>query len=85
MAKRLSGYLVTLEVAAEGEEIIPRVGIVDEKSSAKPDGIKARLYSPGISETRYSARQGRIEFSALKAGIYGIEIEEIGRIRLDIQ
>ena len=84
VAKRLSGYLVTLEVAAEGEGVVPRVGIVEETSSARPDGIKARLHSPETSETRYS-RQGRISFSALKPGSYGIEIEEIGRIGLEIQ
>jgi hypothetical protein len=84
VAKSLSGHLVTLELVAERETVLPKLVIVEETSSARPDGIKAKIYSPGTSETRYS-RQGRITFSALKPGVYGIDIEEIGRVRLDIQ
>jgi anti-sigma factor RsiW len=84
IAKSLSGYLVTLEFAAGKQEAVPKLTIVEEASSAKPDGIKAKLYSPGASETKYS-RQGKMSFSALKPGVYGIEIEEVGKIRLDIQ
>ena len=84
IAKSLSGYLVTLEFVAERQAVLPKLTIVEETSSGRPDGIKAKLYSPGASETRYS-RRGRMSFPALKPGIYGIDIEEIGRIRLDIQ
>jgi hypothetical protein len=84
IAKSLSGYLVTLEFTAERQAVLPKLTIVEETSSGRPDGVKAKLYSPGASETRYS-RRGRMSFSALKPGIYGIDIEEIGRIRLDIQ
>ncbi|HVP57499.1 MAG TPA: hypothetical protein VMU02_05340 [bacterium] len=84
IAKSLSGYLVTLELVPERQMVHPKLTIVEETSSGRPDGIKAKLYSPGAAETKYS-RQGRISFSALEPGVYGIDIEEIGRIRLDIQ
>jgi hypothetical protein len=84
IAKSLSGYLVTLEFVAERQIVLPKLTIVEETSSERPDGIKAKLYSPGASETRYS-RQGRMSFSALQPGVYGIDIEEIGKVRLDIQ
>ena len=84
VAKSLSGHLVTLELAAQGDEVVPGVAIVEEASAARPDGIKARIHSPEASETRYS-RQGRIRFSGVRPGTYGIEIEDIGRIRLEVQ
>jgi len=84
IAKSLSGYLVTLEFVTERQAVLPKLTIVEEASSGRPDGIKAKLYSPGASETRYS-RQGRMSFSPLQPGVYGIDIEEIGKIRLDIQ
>jgi len=84
VAKSLSGYLVTLEMISGKQAVEPTVTIVEEASSAKPDGIKAKLYTPGAAETKYS-RAGKMRFSALKPGAYRIDIEEIGTIRLDIQ
>ena len=84
VAKSLSGYLVTLEITSSKQAVEPTLRIVEEVSSAKPDGIKAKLYTPGAAETKYS-RAGKMRFSALKPGVYRIEIEEIGTIRLDIQ
>jgi anti-sigma factor RsiW len=84
VAKSMSGYLVTLEaVAAEGA-VQPRITIVEEASSATPDGTRAKLYAAGSSETKYS-RAGRITFSPVKPGDYTIEIEDVGRIRLAVQ
>ena len=84
VAKSVSGYLVTVELVAAKDAVQPTVTITEETSSSRPDGIKAKLYSPGASETKYS-RRGKFSFSLLARGLYGIEIEEIGKIRLDIQ
>ena len=84
VAKSLSGYLVTLDMVAEKHAVLAKLTIVEEASAERPDGVKAKLYSPGASETRYS-RRGKVRFSALRPGVYGIDIEEIGRIKLDIQ
>jgi hypothetical protein len=84
IAKSLSGYLVTLELVPGEQGVQPRLTLVEEVSSARPDGIKARLDSPEASETKYS-RGGRLSFAALSPGAYRIEIEEIGRISLDIR
>jgi anti-sigma factor RsiW len=84
VAESMSGHLVTLELVAAKGAVEPRIAIVEEASSAAPDGIRAKLYAAGSSETKYS-RAGRIRFSSIKPGDYTIDIEDIGRIRLAIQ
>lgn len=84
VAKSLSGYLVTLELVNAKQGVQPRLTVVEEASAERPDGIKARLVAPDQSETKYT-RAGKIGFSALRPGAYSIEIEDIGRISLDIQ
>jgi anti-sigma factor RsiW len=84
IAQSLSGYLVTLEAVGSGNEVRPRLAIVSERSAERPDGLKARLRGPDVSETRY-ARAGKIGFSALRPGAYTIEIEDVGTINLEIQ
>jgi len=84
ISKSLSGFLVTVELKPERKAVKPEVIIVEESTSERPDGLKAKLYSPGACETRYS-EQGRISFSPLSSGYYRIEIEEIGTIGLEIK
>ena len=84
IAKSVAGYLITIELKPKQDMIEPRLTIIEESSSVKPDGVKAKLYSPGACETKYS-RNGRMTFSALGQGFFSIEIEEIGRIGLEIQ
>ena len=84
VAKSLSGYLVTLELVTRKQETQPRLWIVEESSSGRPDGIKAKLYAEGACETKYS-RAGKVSFSPLRPGLCLIEIEDIGRIRLEVQ
>jgi len=84
ISKELSGYLVTLELVPSGKTVEPRLVIVQETSSARPDGVKARLISTAGSQIKYS-RAGKIAFSAVEAGAHSIEIEKIGRINLTVQ
>lgn len=84
VAKSMSGYLVTLEFVTRKQEPQPRLTIVEESSSARPDGIKAKIYAEGACETKYS-RAGKVSFSALKPGLSVIEIEDVGRISLEVQ
>jgi hypothetical protein len=84
VAKSLSGYLVTLELTPTDDDVRPSLMLFEEVSSLKPDGIKAKLYSPGASETKYS-HEGQVRFSSISHGFFRIEIEEVGRIRLDIR
>lgn len=84
VAKSLSGYVVTLEFVTRKQETQPRLTIVEESSSAKPDGIKAKIYTQGACETKYS-RAGRVSLSPLKPGLSIIELEDIGRIRLEVR
>jgi hypothetical protein len=84
IAKSVAGYLITIELTPKKDMLEPRLTIIEESSSLKPDGVKAKLYSPGTCETKYS-RNGRMTFSALGQGFFRIEIEEIGRISLEIQ
>ena len=84
VAKSLSGYLVTLELTPIDDDVRPSLTLFEEVSSLKPDGIKAKLYSPGASETKYS-HEGHVRFSSIRQGFFKIEIEEVGRIRLDIR
>lgn len=84
VAKSLSGYLVTLELVTRKQETLPRIWIVEESSSDRPDGIKAKSYTEGACETKYS-RAGKVSFSPIKPGACLIEIEDIGRIRLDVR
>ena len=84
VAKSLSGHLITLEMVTAGQGIEPRLAVAEEASGERPDGIKAKLRGPGASETKYT-RAGKIAFSPVGPGAYRIEIEKIGRIRLEIQ
>ncbi len=84
ISKSLSGFLVTVELKPQREAVKPEVIIVEESTSDRPDGLKAKLYSPGACETKYS-EQGRISFSPLTSGYYRIEIEEVGAIGLEIK
>jgi hypothetical protein len=84
LAKSLAGYLVTVELAAKRDGVVPKLTLVEEASSARPDGIKAKLYSPGACETKYS-RNGTLAFSAVGPGFFRIDIEEIGSIGLEVK
>lgn len=84
VAKSLSGYLVTLEFVTRRRETQPRLTIVDESSAARADGIKAKLFAEGLCETKYS-RDGKMSFSPLRAGLSVIEIEDVGRIRIEVR
>jgi anti-sigma factor RsiW len=84
VAQSLSAHLVTLELVSAKQGVEPRLTIVEEASAERPDGIKAKLRGPDASDTKYS-RAGKIGFSPVGPGTYRIEIEKIGRIRLDIQ
>lgn len=83
IAKSLSGYLVTVELPARKGKLQPKVTVVHEASSDKPDGIKIRLYSPGACETKY-AESGMAIFQPVGSGDYTIDIEDIGTIELEI-
>ena len=83
IAKSLSGYLVTIELPARQGGLQPRVMVVHEISSDKPDGIKIKLYSPGACETKYS-EGGKATFQPIGSGEYTIDIEDIGIIDLEI-
>ena len=83
IAKSVAGYLVTVELPADKESLRPRVIVVHEASSEKPDGLKVKLYSPGACETKYT-RSGRADFDPVGPGDYSIEIEDIGTVDLDI-
>lgn len=84
IAKSLSGYLITVELVPRKDTVRPQLTVVEETSSARPDGIKARLYSPGACETKYS-QKGRITFPPLGPGSFKIEIEGIGTIGLEVK
>jgi hypothetical protein len=84
LAKSLSGYLVTVELSARKDTIRPKLTLVEEMSSVRPDGIKAKLYSPGACETKYS-RNGALTFSAVGRGFFRIDIDEIGSIGLEVK
>lgn len=84
LAKSLAGYLVTVELAAEKDGVVPKLTLTEEASSARPDGIKAKLYSPGACETKYS-RNGKLAFAAVGRGFFRIDIEEIGTIGLEVK
>jgi hypothetical protein len=83
VAKSISGYLVTVELPIRKGNLRPRVVVVHEESSERPDGIKVKLYSPGASETKYT-QGGKASFQSLGPGDYSIEIEDIGTIDLDV-
>jgi hypothetical protein len=83
VAKSISGYLVTLELPPRMERLEPRLTVVSEASSDRPDGIKVKLYSPGACETKYTYK-GKAAFQPVGPGDYSIEIEDIGTIDLDI-
>lgn len=84
ISKSVSGFLVTVELTPEKNMVKPEVIVVEESTSQKPDGLKAKLYSPGACETSYST-DGRITFRPVANGYYRIEIEEIGTIGLDVK
>jgi len=84
VAKSLSGYFLTVELSEDGGEFAADITIVDEKTSELPDGIKAKLHAAGASQTRYT-RSGRLRFTSLKRGRSEFELEDIGRISLEIE
>jgi anti-sigma factor RsiW len=83
IAKSVSGYLVTMELPAQKGNLRPKVTVVHESSSDRPDGVKVKLYSPGACETKYT-RNGKAAFDPVGPGDYSIEIEDIGVIDLDV-
>jgi hypothetical protein len=83
IAKSVAGYLVTVELAARKDGVRPRVVVVHEPSSERPDGIKIKFYSPGACETKYT-QDGRADFNPVGPGDYSIEIEDIGTVDLDV-
>ena len=83
VAKSLAGYHVTVELVPREDTLKPTVTLVEEATSARPDGLKAKLFSPEKCETKYS-HKGRITFPPLKSGAFRIEIEEVGTIGLNI-
>jgi len=83
IAKSISGYLVTVELPIRKGKLQPRVMVVQETSSDKPDGVKVKLYSPGACETKYT-EAGKTAFQPVGSGDYTIEIEDIGTIELEI-
>jgi hypothetical protein len=84
ISKSLAGYLVTVELGPVKDGVQPRVTLVEEATSTRPDGIKARLYSPGACETKYS-HKGRITFSQVGKGFFRIDIETVGNVGLDVK
>jgi hypothetical protein len=83
IAKSISGYLVTVELPTRKGRVQPKVMVVQEASSDRPDGIKVKLYSPGACETKYT-EGGRTAFQPVGSGDYTIDIEDIGTIELEI-
>ena len=84
IAKSLSGYRVTLELVSAAKGVEPRLAVAEEGSRERPDGIKAKLRGREATETKYT-RAGKISFSPVGPGTYRIDIEKLGRIRLEIQ
>jgi hypothetical protein len=83
VAKSIAGYLVTAELLPHKGSVVPRLTIVQEATSNKPDGIRIKLYSPGACETKYT-EGGKAAFAPVGPGQYTIEIEDIGTIDLDV-
>jgi hypothetical protein len=84
IAKSLSGYLVTIELNASHDDVKPVLTLNEEATSAKPDGIRTRLYSSGACETKYT-HNGKVTFSSLARGLFRIEIEDVGAVDLEIK
>jgi anti-sigma factor RsiW len=84
VTESLSGHLVTLELATKERRAQPKLMIMRESSSIRPDGVKAVISSGGVRQTRYT-RSGRASFTPLGPGVSIIEIEDIGRIRIEVQ
>jgi hypothetical protein len=84
VAKSLSGHFVTVELRSEREGFVADVTLVDEESSERPDGVKVKLRTGGSSETKYS-RSGKVRFSSLARGVSELDLERIGRIKLEIR
>lgn len=84
IAKSMAGYLVTIELTPVKDAVQPKLALVEETSSARPDGLRAKIYSPGACETKYS-RKGKIAFSPIGRGFFRIDIEEAGSVGLDVK
>lgn len=84
VAKSISGYLVTVELDAKQGDVRPIVTVTDEATSARPDGIKTRLYSPGACETKYT-HNGKVTFRSVGCGLFQIEIEDVGSVDLEVK
>jgi anti-sigma factor RsiW len=83
IAKSIAGYLVTVELPARKGRLRPKVMVVQEASSQRPDGIKIKLYSPGACETKYT-ESGKAAFQPVGSGDYTIDIEDIGTVELEV-
>jgi anti-sigma factor RsiW len=84
IARSLSGFLVTVELKAKGDEVKPSLTIIEEATSDGPDGVKVQLCALGTCETKYS-HDGKADFSPVGQGLYRIDIEGIGSIDLEIR
>jgi hypothetical protein len=84
IARSLCGHLVTIELHLREDGVQPVLILVEEATSLRPDGIKAKLYCPGSCETKYT-QGGKVVFQPLSQGTYRIDIEEIGSIDLEIR
>ena len=83
IARSMGGYHVTVELAPREDKLSPTLTLVEDATSTRPDGIKAKLISPGKCQTKYS-HKGKINFPPLRPGTFRIEIEEVGAIGLRI-
>lgn len=84
VAKSLSGHFVTVELRSQGEEFVADVTLIAEESSERPDGVKVRLCAGETTETKYS-RSGKVRFTSLVRGMSELDLEGIGRIKLEIR
>jgi hypothetical protein len=84
VTRSISGYSVTVELSEESGLFTADITIVDEKTSERPDGLKAKLHVAGESQTRYS-RSGTVRFTDLREGTSDLDLEGIGRIRIEIE
>lgn len=83
VAKSMGGCFVTVEVGCRPEGVTADILIVDEESRERPDGVKVKLHTGGESLTKYS-RSGKVRFDSLPEGVCDLDLEGIGRIRLEI-
>jgi cytochrome c556 len=83
VGKSMAGYHVTVELAPREDKLTPTLTLIEDATSARPDGVKAKLSYLGKCQTRYS-HKGKIAFPPLKPGAFRIDIEDVGTIGLYI-